>query len=73
MNREPGFYNEGPVVVDGVAGPFGHALDMLPAVSDDFTENSFAGGGVQAQPLSGLLFLLDLYPREPRCAVQPLG
>ena len=45
LAAEPGFHHQTPSSVVVVAGPFGHSLDILPVLLENFTKNSFPGGG----------------------------
>ena len=46
LAAEPGFHDQAPGGAVGVAGPFGHTLDKVSELLEDFTENPLAGRSV---------------------------
>ena len=69
LAAEPGFHDQTPGGVDGMAVPIGHSFDKLPELFEHFTEYLLAGCSVQADTPGGVV--IDLAGREVAQAAQP--
>ena len=58
LAAKPGFHDQAPSGVEVVAGPLGHTLNILPVLLENFTENLFPGGRMEAEPASGIVVKL---------------
>ena len=55
LAAKPGFHDQAPGGVGGVAVPNGHTLNILPELIEDFTENPLAGRTVQSNSASRIV------------------
>ena len=55
LAAKPGFHDQTPSGVGGVAVPLRHTLDIVPELFEDFTENPLAGSSVQLKAASRVM------------------